>query len=49
MKRLMTIMMALAFLTATVGVSFGHDEPTTKSTKKGKKKKKTDSSASVSH
>ena len=39
MKKLLIAFMALSFLTATVGVSFAGDEPTTKKT--GKKKKKT--------
>ena len=46
MKKLMTAMLALAFLTATVGVSFGQDTKKEESTmkKKGKKggKKKED-------
>jgi len=42
MKRLMIALMALSFLTATVSVSFGKDEPTT-TKKKGKKKKTTGS------
>ncbi|MDR3701412.1 MAG: hypothetical protein P4L56_17320 [Candidatus Sulfopaludibacter sp.] len=41
MKKLMTLMLALSFLTATVAVSFAQD--TTKTEKKSKKsKKKTD-------
>ena len=39
MKRLMTVLLALSFLTATVAVSFGKDDSTT--TKKKKKGKKT--------
>jgi len=42
MKKLMIALMALSFLTATVGVSFAKDEKdTTKSTKKNRKKKTT--------
>jgi hypothetical protein len=44
MKKLMTLMLALSFLTATVAVGFAQD--TAKSTaKKGKKGKKTDPTA----
>jgi hypothetical protein len=46
MKKLMTLMLALSFLTATVAVSFAQD--TTKSDtgkKKGKGKKKSDPTA----
>ncbi len=46
MKRLMTVLLALSFLTATVAVSFGKDEPTT-TKKKGKKKKTTGSTATL--
>ncbi|MBS1855258.1 MAG: hypothetical protein JST11_07820 [Acidobacteria bacterium] len=40
MKKLMTLMLGLAFLTTTVAVSFAQDAPKTekKSKKKGKKK-----------
>jgi len=41
MKRLMTLMLALAFLGTTVVVSFA-DEPKQDTTKKKKKKKKTE-------
>ena len=40
MKKLMTLMLALSFLTATVAVSFAQDTKTEKTTKKGKKGKK---------
>ena len=39
MKRLMTVMFALAFLTATVSVSFGQDTTKKGDTKNGPKKK----------
>jgi hypothetical protein len=38
MKKLMTLMLALSFLTATVAVSWGKDDTTTTKKKKGKKK-----------
>jgi hypothetical protein len=39
MKKLMTLMLGLAFLTATVGVTFAQDQPPKKEEpKKGKKK-----------
>jgi hypothetical protein len=38
MKKLMTLMLGLAFLTATVGVSFAQDAPKKEDTKKTKKK-----------
>jgi len=43
MKKLMIALMALSFLTATVGVSFAHDDTSTgsKKTGGGHKKKKT--------
>jgi hypothetical protein len=40
MKKLMTLMLGLAFLTTTVAVTFAQDTATTK-TKKAKKAKKT--------
>ena len=40
MKRLMTLMLALAFLTGTVAVSFAQDQPPKTEKKKGKKGKK---------
>jgi hypothetical protein len=41
MKKLMTLMLGLAFLTATVGVTFAQDQPPKKEEpKKGKKKGK---------
>ena len=45
MKKLMTLMLALSFLTATVAVSFAQDtktEKTDKTTKRKKAKKKSD-------
>ena len=39
MKKLMTLMLALSFLTATVAVSFAQDTATKKSKKAPKKKK----------
>ena len=46
MKKLMTLMLALSFLSATVAVTFAKDDSsTTKPTKKGKKKKTTGSTA----
>jgi len=38
MKRLMTLMLGLAFLTSTVAISFAQDTGTTKAPKKGGKK-----------
>jgi len=40
MKRLMTLMLGLAFLTTTVIVAYSQDTSTSTSTKKGKKGKK---------
>jgi len=42
MKKLMTMMLALAFMTGTVAVTFAQDQPqkTEKKKKKGGKKKK---------
>lgn len=50
MKKLMTLMLGLAFLTGTVAVTFAQNEPTktekkTKKGKKGKKKKAADEKA----
>jgi hypothetical protein len=45
MKRLMTMMLALSFLTATVAVSFADDAPAPTKKKHGKKKKTDDGSA----
>jgi len=47
MKKLMTLMLGLAFLTTTVSVAFGDDTTTKKSTTKTKKTKakKTDTTA----
>lgn len=39
MKKLMTLALALSFLTATVAVSFAQDTPKKDSTDTGKKKK----------
>jgi len=39
MKKLMTLMLGLAFLTGTVSVAFSQDAPKKESKKKGKKKK----------
>ncbi|SPE41787.1 exported hypothetical protein [Candidatus Sulfopaludibacter sp. SbA3] len=38
MKKLMTLMLALSFMTATVAVSFAQDTPKKDDTSKGKKK-----------
>jgi hypothetical protein len=40
MKKLMTLMLGLAFLTTTVAVSFAQDTTATTKTKKSKKSKK---------
>jgi hypothetical protein len=40
MKKLMTLMLALSFLTATVAVSFAQDTAKSDTAKKGKKGKK---------
>jgi len=40
MKKLMTLMLGLAFVTGTVAVSFAQDTATKKSSKKGKKSQK---------
>ncbi len=46
MKKLMTLMLALSFLTATVAVSFAQDTMKSDTAKKGKKgKKKSDTTA----
>ena len=42
MKKLMTLMLALSFLTATVAVSFAQDTTSTKKSKKKSTKKKDD-------
>ncbi|MGA2119639.1 MAG: hypothetical protein ABSH56_33450 [Bryobacteraceae bacterium] len=42
MKKLMTLMLGLAFLTTTVAVTFAQDTATTKTKKAKKSKKNTD-------
>ncbi len=42
MKKLMTLMLALSFLTATVAVSFAQDTTKSDTSKKKSKKKKSD-------
>ena len=48
MKKLMTLMLALSFMGATVAISFADDQPKQETGKKKKgKKKKTDESKAV--